>query len=73
MASSICAKCEGHVFERSLITPVGESRAVAVLQCASCGAVIGTLESETAIESLRKQIAAIDAGLVRIVKALQEQ
>jgi len=73
MASSICAKCDGHVFERSLITPLGESRAVPVLQCANCGAVIGTLESEVAIESLRKQIAAIDAGLVRIVKALQEQ
>ena len=73
MAISICAKCEGHVFERGLITPRGETRAVAVLQCANCGAVVGTLETEAAIESLQKQIAAIDAGLVRIVKALQGQ
>jgi len=40
---------------------------------ASCGTVVGTLDSEAAIEGLQKQIAAIDAGLVRIVKALQEQ
>ena len=73
MASSTCAKCGGHAFERSLITPLGESRAVPVLQCANCGAVVGTLESEVAIDRLQKQIAAIDAGLVRIVKALQEQ
>ena len=73
MAISTCAKCEGHVFERGLITPLRELRAVAVLQCANCGAVVGTLETEAAIESLQKQIAAIDAGLVRIVEALQEQ
>jgi hypothetical protein len=35
--------------------------------------VVGTLESPMAIESLQKQIADIDAGLIRIVKALQEQ
>jgi len=46
---------------------------VSVLQCATCGAVAGTLESPAAVESLEKQIADIDAGLVRIVKALQEQ
>jgi hypothetical protein len=71
MAISTCAKCEGHVFERGLITPLRELRAVPVLQCANCGTVVGTLEA--AIEGLQKQIAAIDAGLVRIVKALQEQ
>jgi hypothetical protein len=73
MAISTCPKCDSHAFERGLITPLGESRAVAVLQCANCGAVVGTLEAEAALESLRKQIAAIDAGLVRIVKALQGQ
>ena len=73
MATSICPKCEGHAFERGLVTPLRERRAVPVLQCANCGAVVGTLDSEAAIESLQKQIAAIDAGFVRIVKALQEQ
>lgn len=55
------------------MTPLRESRAVSVLQCAGCGAVVGTLESPAAIESLQKQIADIDAGLIRIVKALQEE
>jgi hypothetical protein len=46
---------------------------VSVLQCASCGAVVGTLETPAAIEILQKQVSDIDAGLIRIVKALQEQ
>ena len=65
--------CEGHSFERGLITPLRELRAVSVLQCASCGAVVGTLETPAAIEILQKQVSDIDAGLIRIVKALQEQ
>jgi flavoprotein len=73
MAISTCAKCEGHVFEHCLITPLRELRAAPVLQCANCGTVVGTLDSEAAIEGLQKQIAAIDAGLVRIIKALQGQ
>jgi hypothetical protein len=73
MATSTCPKCEGHAFERGLVTPLREPRAVPVLQCANCGAVVGTLESEATVERLEKQIAAIDAGLMRIVKALQEQ
>ena len=58
--------------ERGLVTPLRAQRAVSVLQCASCGTVVGTLDSSAAIEGLQKQIAAIDAGLVRIVKALQQ-
>jgi hypothetical protein len=72
MAISTCPKCEGRAFERGFITPLREPRAVPVLQCAKCGTVVGTLGSEAAIDGLQKQIAAIDAGLVRIVKALQE-
>lgn len=72
MAISACPRCELHAFERGLITPLREQRAVAVLQCASCGTVVGTLDSSAEIESLQKQIAAIDAGLVRIVKSMQE-
>ena len=73
MATSTCPNCEGHTFERGLITPLRERRAVPVLQCAKCGTVVGTLEQEAIVEGLQKQIAAIDAGLRRIVKALQEQ
>ena len=73
MAVSACAKCGGHAFERGHITPLGEQRTVQVLQCAGCGAVIGILDPPSALESLRSQIAQIDAGLVRIARALAEQ
>jgi hypothetical protein len=73
MAISTCAKCSGHTFERGLVTPLGEQRAVPVLQCAGCGTAIGTLDSHLAIESLQNQIAHIDAGLVRIARALSDQ
>ena len=73
MTSPSCPKCEGHAFERGQIAPLGERQAVPVLQCVSCGAVVGTLATAQAIEDLQKQIAAIDAKLVRIVKALQKQ
>jgi hypothetical protein len=73
MAVSACAKCGGHTFERGLVTPLGEQRTVPVLQCAGCGAVVGTLDSHLAIESVQKQIASIDAGLVRIARTLTEQ
>jgi hypothetical protein len=73
VAVSTCAKCGGHTFERALITPLGEQRTAPVLQCAGCGGVIGMLDSHLTIEGLRKEIAHIDAGLVRIAKALSEQ
>jgi len=74
MAASTCAKCGGHSFERALLTPIGEDRKLVIVQCANCGMVIGALDpaSSTLIDGLQKQIAAIDAGLVRIVKALSK-
>jgi hypothetical protein len=74
MATSTCAKCGGHSFEHALLTPIGEDRKLAIVQCANCGTVIGALDpaSSTLIEGLQKQIAAIDAGLVRIAKTLSE-
>ena len=74
MAVSTCAKCGGHSFERALLTPVGEDIELAIVQCANCGTPIGALDSasSTLIEGLQKQIASIDAGLVRIAKALSE-
>ncbi len=73
MAVSTCAKCSGHTFERGLVTPLGEQRTVPVLQCAGCGTVIGALDSHLVIESLQNQITHIDAGLVRIARALSDQ
>lgn len=72
MAISTCAKCEGHTFERGLVTPLGEQRAISVLQCAGCGTVIGTLDGLLALERLQAQVAEIDVGLVRIAQALSE-
>jgi hypothetical protein len=72
MAIPTCAKCGGHAFERGMITPLGEQLKVPVLQCADCGTVVSTLDYPT-LEKLQKQIADIDAGLKRIVKALSEQ
>jgi hypothetical protein len=71
MAISTCAKCDGHAFERGVVTPLGEQHKVSVLQCANCGTVIGALD-HLALERLQKQVADIDAGLIRIVKALSE-
>jgi len=63
-----------HPVPRHLLTPIGEERKLAIIQCANCGTVIGALDpaSGTLIEGLQKQIAAIDAGLVRIAKTLAE-
>jgi hypothetical protein len=66
MAISTCAKCEGHTFERGLVTPLGEQRVISVLQCAGCGSVIGTLDAHLALERLQTQVAGIDAGLVKL-------
>ena len=70
---AVCPKCESRAFERGLIMPLREQRGVPVLQCNSCGAVVGTLNSAQAIEDVQKQIAAINAGFIRIVKAIQER
>ena len=72
MAISTCQKCESHSFERGIISPLRE-RPVPILQCASRGAVVGTLDSEQAIDDPQNRIAGIDAGLMRVVKAIQEQ
>jgi predicted nucleic-acid-binding Zn-ribbon protein len=72
MAVSTCAKCGGHSFERALITPAREDGKLTIVQCANCGTPIGALDSVSGalIEDLQKQIASIDAGLVRIARAL---
>jgi len=66
MVASTCAKCGGHSFERAFLTPIGEARKLAIVQCANCGTPIGALDSASSalIEGLQQQITSIDAGLV---------
>jgi hypothetical protein len=74
MAVSTCIKCDGHSFELALFTPLGESHKLTMLQCATCGTPVGVLDtaSRAAIEALQGRVAAIDEGLARIAKALND-
>ena len=74
MAISTCGKCEGHSFELALFTPIGESRKLTLVQCATCGTAVGALDPSTGpqIEALRSQMTAIDEKLGRVAAALQE-
>jgi hypothetical protein len=74
MAISTCSKCEGHSFELALFTPIGESRKLTLVQCATCGTAVGALDPSTGpqIEALRSQMTAIDEKLGRVAAALQE-
>ena len=74
MAVSTCTKCAGHSFELALITPIGESKRLMMVQCSACGAPVGVVDLATGpqIETLKNQVAAIDERLTRIAKALQE-
>jgi hypothetical protein len=74
MAVSTCMKCASHTFELALITTIGESRKLTMVQCSACGAPAGVLDPATGlqIEALKNQVAAIDERLNRIAKALQE-
>jgi hypothetical protein len=74
MAVSTCIKCESHSFELALFTPVGVSKKLTMVQCAQCGTPVGVIDPATdpLIETLRRQVAAIDDRLNRIATALQE-
>jgi len=74
MAVSTCIKCESHSFELALFTPVGTNKKLTLAQCAQCGAPVGVLDLATGpqIETLQRQIAAIDNKLNRIATVLQE-
>ena len=74
MAISTCGKCGGHSFELVLFTPIGESRKLTLVQCATCGTATGALDPSTGpqIEALRSQMTAIDEKLGRVAAALQE-
>ena len=74
MAISTCNKCSGHSFELALVTPLGESIKLTLVQCSQCGTPVGTLDPVmgSRIEALSQQVAAIDERLNRIAKALQD-
>jgi hypothetical protein len=74
MAVSTCIKCQGHSFELALFTPLGESNKLTMVQCAICGTPIGVIDaaSHAVIEALQGRVAAIDDGLTRIAKALND-
>ena len=74
MAVPTCIKCNGHSFEFSLFTPIGQSIKLTVVQCANCGTPVGVMDhtSGPKIEALKSQVAAIDERLNRIAKALQD-
>jgi hypothetical protein len=74
MAVSTCIKCGGHGFELALFTPLGESHKLTMVQCAVCGTPVGVMDtaSRVAIEALQGKVAAIDDGLTRIAKALND-
>jgi hypothetical protein len=74
MAVSTCVKCNGHSFELTLFTPIGETRQLTLVQCSNCGAPVGALNPPSGPEvlALRQEIAAIDEKLGRIARALQE-
>ena len=74
MAISTCIKCSGHSFELSLLTPLGESRKLIMVQCSACGTPVGVMDPTTGpqIEALKNQVAAIDMRLSRIAQALQD-
>jgi hypothetical protein len=74
MAVSTCIKCDGHSFELALFTPLGESQKLTMVQCATCGTPVGVIDaaSRAATEALQGKVAAIDEGLTRIAKALND-
>ncbi len=82
MATSTCAKCDGHVFELTEQTPAGAAHKVLFVQCAVCGTPIGVLDvhdnaallakQAASIDELKKQVNGIDVGLRRIVEYLEK-
>jgi hypothetical protein len=80
MATSTCAKCDGHIFELCEQLPAGSVHKVLFVQCAVCGTPTGILEGHdtaallakqtAAIQELKSQVSQIDAGLRGIVEYL---
>jgi hypothetical protein len=74
MSISTCIKCSGHSFELSLLTPLGESRKLTMVQCSGCGTPVGIVDPTIGpqFEALTRRVAMIDERLSRIAQALQD-
>ena len=74
MAASTCAKCARHSFELGLFTPIGANKKLTLMQHAQCGMSVGVLDPATGpqIETLQRQVAAIDDEFNRVATAMQE-
>lgn len=70
MAKSICARCGESAFEQATVLTC------TVLQCATCGAVAGTVGAgavqDAKLDQIAQQVHRIDAGLRAIVEALNK-
>ena len=44
MATSTCAKCEGHTFEVVSFMPLGTNYKLQMVQCAGCGLPVTALD-----------------------------
>jgi hypothetical protein len=57
-----------------MLTPMGESHKLTIVQCSGCGTPIGVLDPASGflLDALKNQIAAIDDRLTRIAKALTD-
>lgn len=74
MAVSTCLKGAGHSFELALLTPMGESHKLTIVQCSGCGTPVGVMDpaSGPLLDALKNQIAAIDNRLTLIARALTD-
>ena len=59
MAVSTCPKCTNTTFETVEATPIGSTVKLVFIQCASCGAVVGTkdyFETSSVIDQIARKL-----------------
>lgn len=67
MALSKCPTCDSHLFEMVRKEPMGSDSELRFVQCAQCGAVVGTLEYASTTRLILQQNTAIE----KIARALK--
>ena len=72
MAQSKCGHCGKHDFEQKTIKPAGATERVDVIQCSTCGTVVGTLQTDK-LDGVTRLASQIDTGLRAIVEALNRR
>lgn len=61
--SSKCPKCDNSGFELSTESPSKANYKVTFVRCSSCGAVVGTLESQSTVNLLHKLAKKLNVSL----------